>query len=42
MAVRAAREPGLPPAKLRQALERFLEVTGLLSRCPSARQKRST
>jgi AcrR family transcriptional regulator len=42
MAVRAAREPGLPSAKLRQALEHFLEVTGLLGRCPSARRSRST
>lgn len=41
MAVRAAREPGLPAAKLRQALAHFLEATGLLDRCPSARRSRS-
>lgn len=42
MAVRAAREPGLAAAKLRPALEHFLEVTGLLGRCSAARRNRSS
>jgi AcrR family transcriptional regulator len=42
MAVRAAREPGLPQARLRQTLEPFLQLTGLRERCSAARRGRSS